>query len=109
MKFSQRAAVQIRAKWWCAYQATYPLGEIVASSEEIVVRIPWLKTARIKRSEVQNLVLLTGWSGVLRWIVMPGIKIIHTNPAEPRVIIVRVPDIRRLQQELINLGYHCSS
>ena len=109
MKLTQRAAVQMYTSWWWSFHASYPFGAMTADSEEIVIQVPWIKTARIKRNDIQDLKRLSGWPGVFRWFVMPGIKIVHSNPTEPSCINVRVPDIGRLQEGLALHGYTISS
>ena len=109
MRVKQRAALQMHSKWWWSYQATYPFGEILADDEEIVFRIPWFKTATIKRVEIRSFVPLKGWPGILSWIMMPGVQVLHANPTAPPIIRLRVPDMKQLGERLTKLGYNCPS
>jgi hypothetical protein len=110
--FKRRAAFIIGGGSWrglpLTYSATYPFGEISADRETLRLRVPLFKTCSFKRSEIQELAVFSGWSGVLRWLVMPGIRLRHTNPAEPSFIQIRVPDVQALRTDLERLGYHCS-
>ncbi len=105
MKYQQRCAILLKTNWWLAYQATYPLGQIIVDADQIAVRIPAIKTSLIKRSEIKELLRLKGASGRLRWLFMPGIRIVHTNKAEPSLIQCRVPDFEKLRVGLSGLGY----
>jgi hypothetical protein len=108
MQIKRRVAVIMYDQIFWPYGATYPFGELIVEVKGLTVRVPFFKTAFIPKEAVRQLEVFNGLPGLLKWLVMPGIKIQHTSDGQPKVIKVRTPNLNDLCEVLKEVGYDCA-